>query len=274
MGKKRDAPPAINALYLWVRRRSMKVKAIMGAFMVLCLLVALKIFVKDTDHFYIASESVHAAGILALIYKLIRKKTCAGLSLKTQELTAVFLAVRLYCSYTLEADIHTMLDLTTLVFTLWVIYMIRYKLNSTYSKELDNMRHHYLLVVPCAVLALISHPWSVFWFFHRMLWAFSTYLEAVSVLPQLHLMRNAKMIEPFTARYVFALGVSRFLSCAQWIILIYETKGSFLFNVGSGYFWVPMMIIAEIVHTFILSDFCYYYVKSWREGQLVMKMPV
>ncbi|GMY28265.1 ER lumen protein-retaining receptor erd-2.2-like isoform X2 [Fagus crenata] len=41
---------------------------------------------------------------------------------------------------------------------------------------------------------------------------------AVSVLPQLWVMQNTKIVEPFTAHYVFALGVARFLSCAHWVL--------------------------------------------------------
>ena len=65
--------------------------------------------------------------------------------MKTQELTAMFLAVRLYCSFVMEGDIHTVLDLVTLVSTVWVIYMIRFKLKSTYNKELDNFPIYYVV---------------------------------------------------------------------------------------------------------------------------------
>jgi ER lumen protein retaining receptor len=41
----------------------------------------------------------------------------AGLSLRTQELTALFLVVRLFCSFMMEYDIHTLLDLLTLMGT-------------------------------------------------------------------------------------------------------------------------------------------------------------
>lgn len=72
---------------------------------------------------------------------------CLGLSLKTQELTAMFLAVRLYCSFFMEGDIHTILDFATLVSTAWVIYMMRFKLKSTYIGELDNMPLYYLVCI-------------------------------------------------------------------------------------------------------------------------------
>ena len=46
-----------------------------------------------------------------------RRAAPAGLSLRTQELTAAFLTVRLFCSFMMEYDIHTLLDFLTLVAT-------------------------------------------------------------------------------------------------------------------------------------------------------------
>ena len=39
----------------------------------------------------------------------------------------------------MEYDIHTLLDLLTLVATLWVEYMMRGPLKSTYNDELDTI---------------------------------------------------------------------------------------------------------------------------------------
>lgn len=69
----------------------------------------------------------------------------AGLSIKSQELTAMFLAVRLYCSFVMEYDIHTLLDLATLATTLWVIYMIRFNLKSSYMEDKDNFAIYYVV---------------------------------------------------------------------------------------------------------------------------------
>lgn len=54
----------------------------------------------------------------------------------------------------------------------------------------------------------------------QILWAVCVYLEAVSVLPQLRMMQNSKVVERFTAHYVFCLGLSRFFSCAHWILQV------------------------------------------------------
>ncbi|KAL0436709.1 UNVERIFIED_CONTAM: hypothetical protein Sradi_0378800 [Sesamum radiatum] len=271
MGRRRTAA-ALSKVLAWVRRRSAKVKTLLGVAFALCALLALKLLVKNHAHFFVVSEAVHFGGILVLIYKLTTQKTCSGLSLKAQELTAIFLAARLCCSYSMENNIHTFLDFLTLVSTLWVLYMIRFKLKSTYVAELDNMPLYYV-AVPSAILAVLIHPYTHHARLARVLWAFAVYLESVSVLPQLRMIQNTKMIEPFTAHYVFALGVARFLGCAHWIIQVYDSAGKYLFLVGAGYIWLPMVLLAEIVQTFILADFCYYYVKSIMTGQLIVSLP-
>lgn len=88
----------------------------------------------------------------------------------------------------------------------------------------------------------------------QILWAMCVYVEAVSVLPQLKMMQNAKVVEKFTAHYVFALGLSRFISCAHWILQIIDGDSFLLQAIGSG-LWPAMVLLSEIVQTFILADF-------------------
>ncbi|KAL2895456.1 ER lumen protein-retaining receptor [Bienertia sinuspersici] len=265
----------VQAVSLWVRRQPPKVKAFLAVVAGMTALVFLRMVVHDHDNLFVAAEAVHAFGIALLIYKLTKEKTCAvinrvmicysrfffltGLSLKSQELTAIFLAVRLYCSFVMEYDIHTLLDTATLATTLWVIYMIRFRLKSTYMEDKDNFAIYYV-VIPCAVLSLLIHPSTVHNIVNRVSWAFCVYLEAVSVLPQLRVMQNTKIVEPFTAHYVFALGMARFLSCAHWVLQVLDTRGRLLTALGYG-LWPSMVLLSEVVQTFILADFCYYYVK-------------
>ncbi|KAG4967939.1 hypothetical protein JHK87_033590 [Glycine soja] len=77
-------------------------------------------------------------------------------------------------------------------------------------------------VIPCVVMSLLIHPITRHHPLNRILWAFCVYLEAVSVLPQLRVMQNTKIVEPFTAHYAFALGVARFLSCAHWVLQVFS----------------------------------------------------
>eukprot|EP00250_Pteridium_aquilinum_P000247 c10272_g1_i1 orf=303-1130(+) len=261
----------VRVLMFWFKRQPPKVKSFLAVFAAIFSLIFIRFAIRDHDNLFVAAEAIHAIGIVVLIYKLTKEKTCAGLSLKSQELTALFLAVRLYCSFVMEYDIHTLLDTATLITTCWVIYMIRYKLKSTYLSDLDNFPI-YFVVIPCAIVAFAIHPTTSHYFVNRILWAFCVYLEAVSVLPQLRVMQNTRVVEPFTAHYVFALGVARFLSCAHWVLQVLDSRGYLLTALGHG-LWPSMVLLSEVVQTFILADFCYYYVKSVVEGQSVMRLP-
>ncbi|XP_012449812.1 uncharacterized protein LOC105772877 isoform X2 [Gossypium raimondii] len=261
----------IFAFTTWIRRQPPKMKAFLVTISGMAALLFLRMVVEDHNNLFVAAETVHALGTFVLIYKLTKEKACAGLSLKSQELTAIFLAVRLYCSFVMEYDIHTLLDTATLGTTLWIIYMIRFKLRSTYTHDKDNLGIQYV-VIPCAVLSLFIHPTTSHLLFNRICWAFCVYLEAISVLPQLRLMQNIQIIEPFTAHYVFALGVARFFSCAHWIIQVFDTRGRLLTALGYG-LWPCFVLLSEIVQTSILADFCYYYVKNILGGQLVVRLP-
>ncbi|CAK8560185.1 unnamed protein product [Lathyrus sativus] len=173
----------------------------------------------------------------------------------------------------MEADYRTVLDLLYFLLTLMVVWLMRFRLKSTYIKEFDTMWIS-LLVVPSAILAVLVNPHIPHAWLVRVVFAFTMYVETISVLPQIRYMQNAKMVEPFTGYYVFALGISRFFALAYWIIHVYETRGRYLFFFGFGYFWMVVLQVLELVQSFILADFCYYYVKSFMQGQLLRKMPV
>lgn len=86
-------------------------------------------------------------------------------------------------------------------------------------------------LLPCAVLALISHPGTKHAFVNRLLWAFCVYVEAVAVAPQVVMMQRNKTIEKFTGHYVFFLGLSRFFSCAHWLLQMVDGRSAALWSV-------------------------------------------
>lgn len=260
-----------RAAVLAVKRLPPKLQIALGVAAAVVVLGLLYLLVEDHDNLFVLAEAVHFIGIGFLIYKLGKEETCSGLSLKSQDLTLVFLAIRLYCSFMMEYDIHTLLDLLTLAATGWVVFMMRTKLAPTYQVEFDTLNIVYVLA-PCAGIAVIAHPSTTHWFVNRVLWAMCVYVEAVSVLPQLRMMQKARVVERFTANYVFALGVARFLSCAHWILQAFDGDSFLLTALGSG-LWPIMVLLSEIVQTFVLADFCYYYVRSFAEGGSVVRLP-
>ncbi len=53
---------------------------------------------------------------------------------------------------------------------------------------------------------------------------------------------------------MFALGLSRFISCAHWLLQIIDGDSFLLQAIGSG-LWPLMVLASELVQTFILADF-------------------
>merc|ERR1711920_254002 len=229
------------------------------------------LLMKDHDYLFFIAETIHIVGICILIVKLQKQKSCAGLSLNSQDLTLAFLGIRLYCSLLMEKDLHTLLDLVTLGATCIVAYYMRTKLKASYMAELDNVKTIYILL-PCFLLAFVAHPRSNHFWFNRILWAACVFIESVSVLPQLRMIQNTKVVESYTSHYIFCLGIARFCSCAHWILQLFDHK-SYLYSSMHTGLWPPMVLLAEVVQTFILADFCFYYVKNLASGGGALRLP-
>lgn len=104
----------------------------------------------------------------------------SGLSLKTQELTALFLAARLACSTLTMSNIHTVINVISLFSTLFVIWMIRFKLKSSYIKDLDNVRLYFLVNIVTFHSFHSVIIWSIY-NFTPYLFSFNEYMVLVYV---------------------------------------------------------------------------------------------
>lgn len=83
----------------------------------------------------------------------------------------------------------------------------------THDPSIDTFRMEFL-AGPCFVLALIfNYKFS----FLEILWAFSIYLEAVAILPQLFMLQRTGEAETITTHYLAALGAYRGLYLPNWI---------------------------------------------------------
>lgn len=83
----------------------------------------------------------------------------------------------------------------------------------------------------------------------QMLWAFSLWLEAVAILPQLFMLQRTGEAETITTHYLFALGIYRALYIPNWIWRYFAENG----------FWDPIPVIAGIIQTVLYSDFFWIY---------------
>lgn len=206
--------------------------------------------------FRLAGDMSHLASILVLLLKIHTIKSCAGVSLKTQELYAVVFLARYLDIFTHFISIYnTIMKLIFLGSSFSIVwYMRRHKtVRASYDKDQDNFPH-YLLVIPCLLLSLLINEKFTF---KEVMWTFSLYLEAVAILPQLVLLQRTRNIDNLTGKYVLLLGAYRALYIFNWIYR-YFTEPHFVH-------WITW--ISGLVQTLLYADFFYYYFLSWKNNK-------
>jgi len=206
--------------------------------------------------FRVSADLLHLMSILVLLLKIHATKSCAGISLKTQELyLAVFVTRYLdlfWNFHSLYNSVFKVVYIGTSAMIIW--YMRRHRsVKQTYDKDHDTFRYLFL-VAPCALTALvINQKFTIF----EILWAFSIYLEAVAILPQLVLLQRTKNVDNLTGNYVFLLGMYRTFYILNWIYR-YITEPHY----SAWIVWV-----SGLVQTALYLDFFYYYLDAWKQSK-------
>ncbi|XP_031114751.1 ER lumen protein-retaining receptor-like [Ipomoea triloba] len=211
--------------------------------------------------FRLAGDMTHLLSIIVLLLKIRTTKSCAGISLKTQELYVIVFLTRYLDLFTrFHSFYNTIMKLVFIGTSLSIVWYMKFHkvVKQTYSKDQDNFRH-YFFIVPCFLLALlVNHEFTVM----ELLWTFSLYVEAIAILPQLILLQRSKNIDNLTGKYIFLLGSYRAFYIINWIYRF------FLEN--HQYHWIPW--ISGFVQTALYADFFYYYIKSWKSNES-LKLP-
>lgn len=168
----------------------------------------------------VAGDNFHLFAILALIGRMWKTKSCAGLSARTQVgYFLVFLTRYLdlfidpVWSYylTILKSIFLLTSLVTVILMLWPY-------RNTYDRKND-VFYIEILIVACIGLAMvINHSFT----FLEVAWTFSLYLEAVVIIPQLFMISRTGKAETLTYLYIIPLGLYKFLYIANWIYRYYS----------------------------------------------------
>lgn len=198
----------------------------------------------------------HLLSIIVLLLKIRTMKSCAGISLKTQELYVIVFLTRYLDIFTKYYSLYnTIMKLVFIGTSIAIVWYMRYHkvVKQTYNKDEDTFRH-FFLVLPCFVLALLIHRAFTI---TEVLWTFSIYLEAVAILPQLVLLQQSRNIDNLTGNYVFLLGAYRALYLLNWIYRFFMEN-----HLVRWISWV-----SGLVQTALYADFFYYYIKSWKNHE-------
>ncbi|XP_051128825.1 ER lumen protein-retaining receptor A isoform X4 [Andrographis paniculata] len=211
--------------------------------------------------FRFSGDMTHLISILVLLLKIYATKSCSGVSLKTQELYAIVFVARYLDLFTDFISVYnSVMKVIFIGSTLAIVYCMRFDpvMRRSYDRDLDTFRHYYLLL-GCFLLALVVHEkFSV----QEIFWAFSIYLEAVAILPQLVLLQRSGNVDNLTGQYVFFLGAYRALYILNWIYR-YFTEEHFSR-------WIAC--VSGLVQTALYADFFYYYFISWKNNAK-LKLP-
>ncbi|KAL5769947.1 hypothetical protein ACOSP7_014101 [Xanthoceras sorbifolium] len=211
--------------------------------------------------FRLAGDMTHLLSIVVLLLKIRTTKSCAGISLKTQELYVVVFVTRYLDLFTRHLSFYnSMMKLVFLGTSFAIVWYMRYHkvVKQTYNKDEDTFKHYFLILPSFMLALLIPHAFNTI----EILWTFSIYLEAVAILPQLVLLQRSRNIDNLTGNYVFLLGGYRGLYLLNWVYRFFTENHKFR--------WIPW--ISGLVQTALYADFFYYYIKSWKNREK-LKLP-
>merc|ERR1719442_250081 len=215
--------------------------------------------------FRLLGDASHLLSFVVMFWKLFSSKSVAGISLKTQEIYVIVFCFRYLDLFWNFLSIYNwVMKIIFIVCSLSIVYIMRFGKphKDTYNKEDDAFPYQYL-IIPAALLgaAVNQDHESPF----EMCWAFSIYLEAVAILPQLFMLQKQGGAESLTSHFVAALGAYRGLYLLNWVYR-YFTEEDYVQRIV----W-----LAGLVQTALYCDFFYHYYQSKKGGMnKPVKLPV
>merc|ERR1719281_1160507 len=128
-----------------------------------------------------------------------------------------------------------------------------WKYHHTTTKHSISYLRIYVTVPLAMVLAFLFHP-GPDWVSMQVLVAFSMYMEAIAMLPQLWLMRKMHEVEPLTSHYVGLLVIARMIRMVFWVKL---------FILGEHF---TQLLIADMFHALFSADYLWLWCRKLRTG--------
>lgn len=169
--------------------------------------------------FRLLGDFTHLVTIIGLLGYIWRKKTSAGISGKTQFLFALVFTARyldLFASfYSVYNSVLKVIYMATTYVTALSIY---FKFKDPYRPEYDTFR--------CEILAIGAFFLAVFYNYsldvNEVMWAFSEYLEAVAIIPQIYFVSKAGYSENVVDYYIYGLAQYRLFYVVNWAYRYYN----------------------------------------------------
>lgn len=200
-------------------------------------------------------------GTVLQINRIEKKESTEGVSVDTQILFLIGAFARLiWVRDTMLKDfwltyLEILLALTSLVYTL---YICLFKYNGPYTvlesinkSSMPIYIRWYVLFIACAILSYFIFPGNEGQKFDlQMFVSLNMFTEAAGLLPQIYTVNKERDSNNFSSLYLIFLSFSRVLRLIFWIKM-YMDNSSFIF-----------LMIADIIHLFMVSGFVYSFFKN------------
>jgi ER lumen protein retaining receptor len=197
-----------------------------------------------------------------MIYKIKKQHSIYGVSIDTQIclLLASLSRILWFGETKLTSIPLAWLDLLlSILMTSYIVFTCIKKKDALYT-EVSKPFKFYILFTVCCVLAFLFHPGkkNKYYLSSQMFVAFTIYMEAIALIPQLVMLRKDGDIGGLTTHYIFSLAMARLFRLIFWVMM--HLNGDTFYS----------LLIADLIHCILLGDFVYRYLKSIKEGRSVL----
>lgn len=156
-------------------------------------------------------DVAHLIALLYLLLWIYRKKSCSGISAKTQLIHCLVFSLRYLDLFSYFISLYnTLMKLILLTLTFSTTGLIGY--NGNYEVDQDNLRLSYL-ITPSFILGIIfTYSYDVI----EISWTISIFLEAIAILPQLIMSHNRGESTGVIRHYMILLAFYKSMYCFNW----------------------------------------------------------
>ena len=146
----------------------------------------------------------HFLSFIIIIYKIIKDKSCKGISAKTFEIYLLLFCIRCSDLIMYESNLYnTLMKLSFIYVTAFILFLIHFQTpyKNTYNRKEDVFPHYYLMIF-AAVLTCIVHNDFSLW---GITWSYSLWLESLVVLPQIDILAHNFGVANYTFHYLISI---------------------------------------------------------------------
>ncbi len=199
---------------------------------------------------------------LSQIQRILKKKNTECISMETNIMFLIGALSRIFWMWDSMLKgfwlsyIEVLMGLGSL---LYILFLFRKNKNIDYQENKLPWYFKLQVLIPLVLLlAFFFHPGSKgsYYLTLQMFVSLSIFSESIGLIPQLWMIKFEKDTGSLSQFYVLFLAVARFFRLLFWLQMYFD---------GNKFI---SLIIADLVHCILLSDFVYNVIKNWNKVTL------